>query len=117
MDPFTVVEGEHQRWTEVVVFVKGRPLAALELKNPSAELATLSTVFHQLETYERQIPSLCRTNAAHGRAEGGHVDRRRTRGSPIRNPVSNEEHFKRDVPPWVSPLRGCRPSVALRMIA
>ncbi len=64
VDQFTVVEGEYQRRPDVVVFVNGLPLAVVELKNPSAELATLSTAFHQLQTYKRQIPSLFRTNAA-----------------------------------------------------
>lgn len=64
VDQFTVVEGDHHRRPDVVVFINGLPLAVIEMKNPSAEQATLRTAFNQLQTYKAQIPSLFRTNAA-----------------------------------------------------
>lgn len=64
VDQFTVIEDAHHRRPDVVVFINGLPLAVVEMKNPSAEQATLRTAFNQLQTYKAQIPSLFRTNAA-----------------------------------------------------
>src|SRR5690625_3530166 len=64
VDQFTVVEGDHHRRPDVVVFINGLPLAVIEMKNPAAEQATLRSAFNQLQTYKDQIPSLFRTNAA-----------------------------------------------------
>src|SRR5690554_5090555 len=64
VDQFTVVENGHKRRPDVVVFVNGLPLAVVELKNPTAEQATLRSAFNQLQTYKNEIPSLFRTNAA-----------------------------------------------------
>ncbi|MFN3315065.1 MAG: DEAD/DEAH box helicase family protein, partial [Hyphomonas sp.] len=41
----------------------GLPLAVIELKNPGAETATLTTAYNQLQTYKAEVPSLFRTNA------------------------------------------------------
>ena len=64
VDQFTVIEHEHNRRPDVVLFVNGLPLAVIELKNPGDENATLEGAFNQLQTYKDQIPSLFRTNAA-----------------------------------------------------
>lgn len=58
VNQFTVVEGQHQRRPDVVVFVNGLPLGVIELKNPADEAATVWTAFNQLQTYKLQIPSL-----------------------------------------------------------
>jgi type I restriction enzyme R subunit len=58
VNQFTVVEGQHQRRPDVVVFVNGLPLGVIELKNPADEAATIWTAFNQLQTYKLQIPSL-----------------------------------------------------------
>jgi type I restriction enzyme R subunit len=63
VNQFTVAEGQHTRRPDVVVFVNGLPLAVIELKNPADEEATIWTAFHQLETYQAQIPTLFATNA------------------------------------------------------
>ncbi len=47
-----------------MLFVNGRPLAVIELKNPADENATISTAFKQLQTYKAEIPSLFAFNAA-----------------------------------------------------
>ena len=60
---FTVIEHEHNRRPDVVLFVNGLPLAVMELKNPGDENATLEGAFNQLQTYKNQISSLFRTNA------------------------------------------------------
>jgi type I site-specific deoxyribonuclease, HsdR family len=64
VNQFTVAEGQHTRRPDVVVFVNGLPLAVIELKNPADENATIWSAFHQLETYQAQIPALFAYNAA-----------------------------------------------------
>jgi type I restriction enzyme, R subunit len=63
VNQFTVVEGQHNRRPDVVLFVNGLPLAVIELKNPADEQATIQTAFRQLQTYQAQIPVLFATNA------------------------------------------------------
>ncbi|NIA10136.1 MAG: HsdR family type I site-specific deoxyribonuclease, partial [Nitrospiraceae bacterium] len=55
---FTVVEGQHNRRPDIVVFLNGLPLAVIELKNPTDENATIESARKQLDTYKREIPSL-----------------------------------------------------------
>lgn len=55
---FAVVENRHSRRPDVVLFVNGLPLAAIELKNPADEEATLWSAFQQLQTYQAELPSL-----------------------------------------------------------
>ncbi|MCZ0937607.1 MAG: type I restriction endonuclease subunit R [Gemmatimonadota bacterium] len=64
VNQFTVIEHEHNRRPDVVLFVNGLPLAVIELKNPGDVNATLDGAFNQLQTYKDQIPSLFLTNAA-----------------------------------------------------
>src|SRR5574341_1031721 len=64
VNQFTVSEGQHTRRPDVVLFVNGVPLAVIELKNPADENATVWTAFHQLQTYQAQIPALFSANAA-----------------------------------------------------
>jgi len=58
LNQFTVIEGQHNRRADVVVFVNGLPLGVLELKNPAGEEATVQAAYKQLQTYKEQIPSL-----------------------------------------------------------
>lgn len=64
VNQFTISEGQHTRRPDVVLFVNGLPLAVIELKNPADEDATMWNAYHQLQTYQAQIPSLFATNAA-----------------------------------------------------
>ena len=64
VNQFTVSEGQHTRRPDVVLFVNGLPLAVVELKNPADANATVWSAFHQLQTYQAQIPALFATNAA-----------------------------------------------------
>ena len=64
VNQFTVAEGQHTRRPDVVLFVNGLPLAVIELKNPADENATVWSAYHQLQTYQAQIPALFATNAA-----------------------------------------------------
>lgn len=62
VNQFTVIENNHNRRADVVVFLNGLPVAVLELKNPGSESATLQGAFNQLQTYKDQIPALFSTN-------------------------------------------------------
>jgi len=63
VNQFAVVEHKRSRRPDVVLFVNGLPLGVIELKNAADEKATIWSAFHQLETYQREIPSLFATNA------------------------------------------------------
>ena len=61
---FTVVENDHERRPDVVLFVNGLPLGIIELKNPADEDATIWTAWQQLQTYRNELPTLFSYNAA-----------------------------------------------------
>lgn len=63
VNQFAVVENKHSRRPDVVLFVNGLPLGVIELKNAADDKATIWTALHQLETYQREIPSLFASNA------------------------------------------------------
>jgi len=52
------------RRPDVVLFMNGLLLAAIELKNPADENATIWSAYQQLQTYQAQIPALFATNVA-----------------------------------------------------
>jgi type I restriction enzyme R subunit len=62
VNQFTVIEGQHNRRPDIVVFVNGLPLAVVELKNAADEDATIWSAFNQLQTYKQQIGSLFHYN-------------------------------------------------------
>ncbi len=63
VNQFTVIEGQHNRRPDVVIFVNGLPLGVMELKNAADENADIWTAFNQLQTYKQQVPSLFVHNA------------------------------------------------------
>lgn len=63
INQFTVIERGHNRRPDIVLFLNGLPIAAIELKNPSDENATVTGAYNQLQTYKAEIGSLFRTNA------------------------------------------------------
>jgi type I restriction enzyme, R subunit len=63
VNQFTVVENNHNRRFDLVLFVNGLPLAVLELKNAADESATIWSAWEQLQTYQSEIPSFFNTNA------------------------------------------------------
>src|SRR3989339_1178494 len=62
VNQFTVIEGNHNRRPDIVIFVNGLPLVVIELKNPADEDATVKAAFKQFETYKIQIPVLFNYN-------------------------------------------------------
>ncbi len=63
VNQFTVVEGEHERRPDVVLFVNGLPLGLIELKNPADEKATVWTAWTQIQTYKAELTDLFAFNA------------------------------------------------------
>jgi len=63
LNQLAVHEGTHRRRADVVLYVNGLPLVVLELKTPSKATATVADAFHQLQTYQREIPALFTHNA------------------------------------------------------
>jgi len=64
LNQFTVIEAQHNRRPDIVVFVNGLPLGLIELKNAADEDATIWSAYAQLQTYKAEIPSLLHYNAA-----------------------------------------------------
>ena len=64
VNQFTVVEGEHKRRPDIVLFVNGLPLGLIELKNPADEKATVWTAWQQIQTYRAELSDLFSFNAA-----------------------------------------------------
>ncbi len=58
VNQFTVIEGQHNRRPDIVVFINGLPLSVIELKNAADEDATIWSAWNQLQTYKQDIPSL-----------------------------------------------------------
>ncbi len=64
VNQFTVIEGQHNRRPDIVVFLNGLPLGLIELKNAADEDATIWSAYAQLQTYKAEIASLLNYNAA-----------------------------------------------------
>jgi type I restriction enzyme R subunit len=64
VNQFTVIEGQHNRRPDIVVFINGLPLGLIELKNAADEDATVWSAYAQLQTYKAEIASLLHYNAA-----------------------------------------------------
>jgi type I restriction enzyme R subunit len=64
VNQFTVIEGQHNRRPDIVVFLNGLPLGLIELKNAVDENADIWAAYRQLQTYKAEIGSLLNYNAA-----------------------------------------------------
>jgi len=64
VNQFTVIEGQHNRRPDIVVFLNGLPLGLIELKNAADEDTTIWSAYAQLQTYKAEIASLLHYNAA-----------------------------------------------------
>ena len=63
VNEFTVIEDNHNRRPDIVLFINGLPLVVIELKNAADEKANLKAAHNQLQTYKSEIPSLFTYNA------------------------------------------------------
>lgn len=61
--PFTIVQGYHSHYFDVVVFINGLPLVVIVLMDSKHEKAKLSQAYQRLKTYQREIPMLFSYNA------------------------------------------------------
>jgi len=64
VNQFTVVENDHNRRPDIVLFVNGLPLGVIELKNPADEQADVWSAYRQFQTYKAEVPSLFTFNEA-----------------------------------------------------
>ena len=58
VNQYTIIENNHNRRPDVLVFINGLPVAIFELKNPADANATVTGAFNQIQTYKAEIPSL-----------------------------------------------------------
>ena len=63
VNQFTVIEDNHTKRPDVILFINGLPLVVIELKNAVDENATIKSAFKQLQTYKATIPSLFTYNS------------------------------------------------------
>jgi type I restriction enzyme R subunit len=63
VNQFTVIENQHNRRPDIVVFLNGLPVGVLELKNAAVEDATTYDAFKDLQVYKQEVPSLFFFNA------------------------------------------------------
>ena len=62
VNQFTVIEGQHNRRPDIVVFVNGLPLGVIELKNAADEDATIWSAYASSRPTKQEIPSLLHYN-------------------------------------------------------
>ena len=86
VNQFAVIEGQHHRRPDIVLFVNGLPMAVIELKNIADEDATIWSAFNQLQTYKSEISSLLQYNAVLVVSDGG--------SARIGSLTANQEWFK-----------------------
>ncbi len=86
VNQFAVIEGQHHRRPDIVLFVNGLPLSVIELKNVADEDATIWSAFKQLQTYKSEIGSLLQYNAVLVVSDGG--------SARIGSLTANQEWFK-----------------------
>jgi type I restriction enzyme, R subunit len=63
VNQFSVTDGQHNRRSDLVVFLNGLPLGLIELKNAAADGANIWSAYAQLQTYKAEIPTLLGYNA------------------------------------------------------
>ena len=86
VNQFTVIEGQHNRRPDIVVFVNGLPLGLIELKNAADENTDIWAAYWQLQTYKAQITSLLNYNAVLVVSDGTYAR--------IGSVTANQEWFK-----------------------
>ncbi len=63
VNQFSVTDGQHNRRSDLLVFLNGLPLGLIELKNAAADGANIWSAYAQLQTYKAEIPTLLGYNA------------------------------------------------------
>ncbi|MCR4317473.1 MAG: type I restriction endonuclease subunit R [Planctomycetes bacterium] len=88
VNQFTVIENNHERRPDIVLFINGLPIAVIELKNAADADADIWRAFNQIQTYKLQIPSLFAFNEINVVSDG--------RYARVGTLTANQEWFK----PW-----------------
>jgi type I restriction enzyme, R subunit len=86
VNQFTVIEGQHNRRPDIVVFLNGLPLGLIELKNAADEDADIWAAYWQIQTYKAEITSLLNYNAVLVVSDGTYAR--------IGSVTANQEWFK-----------------------
>lgn len=63
VNQFTIVERQVNKRPDIILFINGLPLVVIEIKNPTAEKATIKNAYDQLQTYKQVIPTLFNYNS------------------------------------------------------
>lgn len=63
VNQFKIIEDNHSKRLDIVLFVNGLPLVLVELKNAINENATLDKAYTQIQNYKTAIPSIFGYNA------------------------------------------------------
>lgn len=63
VNQYTIIEDNHNRRPDIILFINGLPLVVIELKNAADSKANLKAAYNQLQNYKREIPSLFTPNA------------------------------------------------------
>lgn len=58
VNQYTIIENNHNKRPDVLLFINGLPVGVIELKNAGDEKADLESAYRQLQTYKSVIPSL-----------------------------------------------------------
>ncbi|MEM9567288.1 MAG: type I restriction endonuclease subunit R, partial [Cyanobacteria bacterium P01_E01_bin.34] len=93
VNQFTVIEDNHNRRPDIVLFINGLPLVVIELKNAADPKANLQAAYNQLQTYKREIPSLFTYNALLVISDGLSA-----RAGSLSAPFSRFSQWKRKLP-------------------
>ena len=62
VNQFTVRENQSTRRADIVLFLNGLPVGIIELKNPADENADVWDAWQQLQTYQKELPTLFSLN-------------------------------------------------------
>lgn len=93
VNQFTVIEDNHNRRPDIILFINGMPLVVIELKNAADAKANLQAAYNQLQTYKREIPSLFTYNALLVISDGLSA-----RAGSLSAPSSRFSQWKRKLP-------------------
>ena len=61
VNQFTVIDAQHNRRPDIVLFINGIPLALIELKNAADENATIWSAYAQIQTSRPKCRRNCTT--------------------------------------------------------
>ncbi|MEZ4722328.1 MAG: type I restriction endonuclease subunit R [Flavobacteriales bacterium] len=54
----TIIEHQHHRRPDIVLYANGLPIVVIEIKNATDEQSDTRAAFNQIQTYQRELPSL-----------------------------------------------------------